>query len=176
MLRSEIIGNLGADAEVKEANGSKFVAMRVAHTDRWSDDAGNTHEATQWVDVTYNDPESKILPYLRQGVKIFARGYLSSRVYSSPTLRRMVAGLSIRATEIELCGGQSDDVPRQLVIPDDGSLVDVTKHYWCNADTKGIKKDEYKVLVDQRGREYAMNKDGFVVPKEVVEQAQQDQQ
>ena len=32
MLKVEIIGNLGADAEIKEANGSKFVTMRVAHT------------------------------------------------------------------------------------------------------------------------------------------------
>ena len=35
MLKCEIIGNLGADAEVKEANGSKFVAMRVAHSSKW---------------------------------------------------------------------------------------------------------------------------------------------
>lgn len=176
MFKAEIIGNLGADAEVKEANGSKFIAMRVAHTDKWTDDAGNNHESTQWIDVTMSDPESKILPYLRQGVKIFVRGNASIRVYSSPTLRKMVGGLTIRATEIELCGGSTDEVPRQLINPEDGSISDVTKHYWCAADTKGLKNDEYRVLVDQKGREFAQNKSGFVVPKQAVEQTEESQQ
>lgn len=174
MLKCEIIGNLGADAEVKEANGSKFIAMRIAHSSKWTDNEGKVHEQTEWVDVTMNDPNSRVLPYLKAGVKVFARGHASTRVYSSPKLKRMVAGLSISAQEIELCGGQSDDVPRQLIDPSDGSLYDVTKHYWCNMDTKGLKKDEYRVLVDQKGREFAQNKAGFVVDKAVVEQANED--
>ena len=35
MIKLEIIGNLGADAEVKVYNGNKFVTFRVAHTDKW---------------------------------------------------------------------------------------------------------------------------------------------
>ena len=62
MLKCEIIGNLGADAEVKESNGSKFVAMNVAHTSRWTDQAQKTHEQTEWVDVTCNNVDSKVLP------------------------------------------------------------------------------------------------------------------
>lgn len=176
MFKAELIGNLGADAEVKEANGSKFIAMRVAHTDKWTDDAGNVHESTQWIDVTMSDPESKILPYLRQGVKIFARGNAAIRVYSSPTLKKMVGGLTIRATEVELCGGSTDEVPRQLINPEDGSIHQVTKYYWCEADTKSVKQDEYRVLVDQKGREFAQNKQGFVVPKDVLNQPEEGQQ
>lgn len=175
MLKSEIIGNLGADAEVKEANGSKFIAMRVANSSKWTDDSGTTHESTEWVDVTFSNVDSKILPYLKQGVKIFARGNATLRVYSSPKLKKMVAGMKIAAQEIELCGGSSDDVPRQLINPADGALYDVSKHYWCSMDTKSLKKDEYRILVDQRGGEYAQNKAGFVVPKEVVEASEQEQ-
>lgn len=175
MLKCEIIGNLGADAEVKESNGSKFVAMRVAHSSKWTDQDNKAHEQTEWVDVTFNNVDSKVLPYLKAGVKIFARGNASLRCYSSPKLKRMVAGLSIAAQEIELCGGQSDEVPRQLIDPADGALYDVTKYYWCNMDTKPLKKDEFRVLVDNRGGEYAQNKAGFVVPKAVLEQPEEEQ-
>ena len=175
MLKCEIIGNLGADAEVKEANGSKFVAMRVAHSSKWTDQDNKTHEQTEWVDVTFNNVDSKVLPYLKAGVKIFARGNASLRCYSSPKLKRMVAGLSIAAQEIELCGGQSDEVPRTLIDPINGDLYDVTKYYWCNMNTKALKKDEYAVLVDNRGGEYFQNKAGFVVPKAVVNQPEEEQ-
>lgn len=164
MLKVELIGNLGADAEVKNSNGSKFVAMRVAHTDKWKDASGNTQEQTVWVDVTMNDTESKVLPYLRQGVKVFVRGNASLRVYSSPKDKCMKAGLSIAAREIELVGGSSDDVPRRLIDPSTAALYEVTKHYWCNRNNDELSDDAMYQLVDEKGRPYVMNKGGFVVP------------
>ena len=83
----------------------------------------------------------------------------------------MVAGVSVAVQEIELVGGSVDAVPRQLIVPESAQIVDVTKHYWCNLDTKGMKKDELKLLVDKRGNEYAMNKDGFVIPSQTNEQS-----
>ena len=35
MFKVEVIGNLGADAQVKDANGTKFITFRVAHTEKW---------------------------------------------------------------------------------------------------------------------------------------------
>ena len=32
MLKASLIGNLGADAQVKSANGREFVTFRVAHS------------------------------------------------------------------------------------------------------------------------------------------------
>ena len=37
MIRLEIVGNLGADAEIKDYNGNKFVSFRVAHSEKWVD-------------------------------------------------------------------------------------------------------------------------------------------
>ena len=165
MLKLEISGNLGADAEIKDVSGSKFVAFRVAHTDKWTGEDQVKHEETTWVDCTMSNIDSKIIPYLKAGTKVFVRGNARQRVYSSPKLKKMVAGLQCSVTEIELVGGQADIVPRQLIVPEDGSLVDVSKHYWCNADTKGMKKDELKKLIDTKGRGYVMNKGGFVIPE-----------
>lgn len=82
----------------------------------------------------------------------------------------MVAGIQVAAMEIELCGGNNDIVPRQLVVPESGQLVDVTKYYWCNADTKSLKKEETALLIDTRANEYLLNKQGFVIPKPKAEE------
>ena len=165
MLKCELIGNLGADCEVKESNGSKFVTMRVAHTEKFKQADGKEVESTMWIDVTWGKTDSALLNYLKAGTKVFVRGYLSTRVYSSKKDRQMKAGVSIAATEIELCGGSTELVPRQLIDPSDGRIFDVTKWYWIDADTKGMKKEDLRLLVDKNGNEYGMNKGGFVLPR-----------
>ncbi len=174
MLKVELIGNIGADAEVKDFQGNKFVTFRVAHSSKFKDANGTETESTTWVDVTMNDTESKVIPFLKQGVKVFVRGNASLRVYSSPKDRMMKAGLQVSAWEIELCGGSSDDVPRQLIDPASGALFDVTKHYWCNRSTEGMKADEFVELIDKRGHSFMMNYGGFVVPFQEGTQAEQD--
>lgn len=167
MLKVELIGNLGADAEVKNSQGYQFVTMRIAHTDKWKSQDGQTHENTIWVDATMNDTESKVIPYLRQGVKVFVRGNASLRVYSSPKDKCMKAGLSIAIREIELVGGQTDDVPRLLIDPQTAQLLEVTKHYWVNRDNTSMQDNDQMALTDDKGKQYIMSKGGFVVPAAV---------
>lgn len=162
MLKVELIGNLGADVEVKESNGSKFATFRIADTSRYKTQSGEDKEVTNWIDCSYNNVESKVLPYLKAGVKVFVRGNASLRVYSSKKDRCMKAGLQVSVQEIELCGGNNDTVPRQIIDPVNGAIYDTAKYYWCNAPTKGMKKDDLKLLVDVRGNQYAMDNRGFV--------------
>lgn len=177
MFKVEIIGNLGADCEVKVDQGYKFATFRVAHTERWTDQDNKEQVSTTWIDCTMNNVESKVIPFLKQGVKVFVRGFGSLRLYSSKKDRCMKAGLTIKVLEIELCGGTSDEVPRQLIEPSSGALVDVTKHYWANIDTKQLKKDDVFELIDKQGNRYQGNKAGFVVPlPEEPDEEQNDQQ
>lgn len=164
MLKVELIGNLGADAEVKESNGSKFVTFRVADSQKFKRQSGEEVDQTNWIDVTMSNSESKVIPYLKAGVKVFVRGNANLRVYSSKKDRCMKAGLQVSALEVELCGGNNDAVARQVIDPEDGSIHDVTKHYWCDISTKGMKKDALKEILDARGNAYEMDSLGFVHP------------
>ena len=164
MLKVELIGNLGADCEIKESNGSKFVTMRVAHTNKYKKEDGSEVEQTTWVDVTMNNPESKVIPFLKAGVKVFVRGNASLRVYSSQKDRCMKAGLTINAVEVELCGGMSELVPKQLVVPETGALVDVKKYYQADIDTSKFKEDDAGYLNDTKGNRYLLVKGGWVTP------------
>ena len=55
MLKVELIGNLGADVEVKESNGSKFATFRIADTSRYKTQSGEDKEVTNWIDCSYNN-------------------------------------------------------------------------------------------------------------------------
>lgn len=175
MLRVEMIGNLGADVEIKEANGSKFATMRIAHSEKWDDGQGHVKESTIWVDVTLNNTESKVLQFLKAGTKVFVRGHAKLRVYSSAKDRCMKAGLTIVASEIELCGGSSDEVPRELISPEDGHLFKVAKYFQSDVDTSKWKKDDQAILVDKQSRRYIVVKGGWVAP-EIVDDVQADNQ
>ena len=80
MIKLSIIGNLGADAEVKNHNGKEFVSFRVAHTDRFTQD-GQTKETTTWVSCILNGNGGNLLPYLKKGTKVFCHGDFSIRLY-----------------------------------------------------------------------------------------------
>lgn len=169
MLKVELIGNLGADVEIKTANGSQFATFRVADTTKYTTNQGENKEITNWIDCTLNNVESKVLPYLKAGVKVFVRGNANLRVYSSKKDRCMKAGLQVSVNEIELCGGNNDAVAREVIDPENGAIFKTQKYYWCDCPTKGMKKDDVKHLIDQRGNDYLMNAQGFVAPTSVNE-------
>lgn len=110
MIKVEIIGNLGADAMLQEKNGNRFVAFRVANTDKWVDKStGQVIESTQWVSCTLNGDGGALLPYLKKGTKVFVRGNAQFVVFSSAKTRQMEVGVNLFVREIELCGGAKEN-------------------------------------------------------------------
>lgn len=108
MLKTEFIGHLGADVEIKTANGQEFAVFRAAHSDSWKDGQGIAHETTIWVDVTL--PRSHaVIPYLKKGTMVFVRGNAALRCYSSAVQHQWVAGLTIRCSEIHLLSSRKQD-------------------------------------------------------------------
>lgn len=109
MLKVELIGYLGADAEVKSINGVEFVAMRVADSSTWTDREGVRHEQTDWVDVTLSKV-TKVLDFLKKGTLVYVRGDMSKRIYSSEKDKCEKVGITIHAKEIQLLSGSKRDV------------------------------------------------------------------
>lgn len=152
MLELQVIGNLGADAQVKEANGSKFVSFNVAHTERWVDAAGVYHESTTWVSCAWSGDGGKALPYLVSGQKVFVSGRASQRIYSSPTEKKMVPGLNLSVTKLEFIGAAPDAIPRQL-FDFEGNLFETIK-VWCLSDEDVKRLGEQTKLFDRNGQLY----------------------
>lgn len=154
MLKLQIIGNLGADAELRREQGSQFVSLSIAHTERRKNANGVEQETTTWVSATINGDGGNLLPYLKKGTKVYAYGDVGLRLYNSEKDRRMKAGLNLYIRNIELIGAQGDEVPRELT-DIDGVLHKVGKYYYCDT-AKGI------TLYNRSGQEFRVDNQGWV--------------
>lgn len=163
MLKASLIGNLGADAQVKTANGREFVTFRVAHSWNFTAQDGTVNSGTIWVDCIGNNLKG-VVEYLKKGTQVFVEGEISLRVYSSKQDRCMKAGLTIHVQSVQLIGGRTEEVPKEVINPDTGDLYGVEKLYQVE-DWNSIQMTENsKRMVDERGRDYIMDKDGFIKP------------
>lgn len=157
MLKIQVIGNLGADAELHQSNGSEFISFRVAHTETITRNGVQTDSVT-WVDVTMNGNGGQLLRFLKRGAKVYVDGNVALRVFSSKKDRCMKAGATCFARTVELCGGSSDIVPRELV-SQDGMLLRVNKYFH-------IEEPQYfnQIVFDKNMNQYATNENGWVLP------------
>lgn len=119
MIKVEVIGNLGADAQLQVMNGNKFVSFRVANTDAWTDkQTGEIKKSTQWISCSLNGDGGALAPYLKKGTKVFIRGNAQFVIFSSAKSRQMEVGVNLYVREIELCGGkqENEQTPQQQAV------------------------------------------------------------
>lgn len=163
MLQINCIGHIGGDAEFKNANGKEFTTFRIAHTERWTDDAGQVHENTTWVDCIINGKPG-VFDYLKRGQQVFVTGGCSLRVYSSAKDRCMKAGMTINVRSIELLGAKVDAVPGQLTNPEDGAVYSVMKYYHIPQFVNEKNSDGVTVLLGRNGQRFSVDGTGWVNP------------
>lgn len=156
MLKLQIVGNLGSDAELFSENGHKFVKLSIAHSERRRNPDGTERESTTWVSATINGDGGNLFQYLKKGTKVYAYGDVGQRVYHSEKERRMVAGLNLFIRDIELVGGQPDEVPRDLY-DNDGVAYKVSKFFHCPGSKPGL-------LMSKSGAQFAVSDQGWVTP------------
>lgn len=109
MLKAEVIGNLGADAVVRNVNGTSAIGFSVAHNEKYKDSNGVSHEKTIWVNCTFwRTKETKLTEFLKKGQMVFVEGTPSVGVYTNREGQN-VADFQLRVNRIELIGSRSDN-------------------------------------------------------------------
>ena len=95
-----LVGNLGADPEIRSLNsGDRVANLRVATSETWRDkSSGERKEKTEWHRVViFNDNLVKVAEqYLRKGSKIYLEGSIQTRKWADQ------AGVEKFSTEIVL--------------------------------------------------------------------------
>jgi single-strand DNA-binding protein len=78
-----LVGNLGADPEIRRLNsGDPVVNLRIATSESWRDKmSGERREKTEWHNVViFNDNLAKVAEqYLKKGMKVYVEGQLQTR-------------------------------------------------------------------------------------------------
>jgi single-strand DNA-binding protein len=81
-----LVGNLGADPEIRTLNsGDRVANLRLATSESWRDrGSGEKKERTEWHRVViFNDNLVKVAEnYLRKGSKIYVEGALQTRKWT----------------------------------------------------------------------------------------------
>jgi single-strand DNA-binding protein len=84
-----LVGNLGADPEIRRLNsGDPVVNLRIATSETWRDrNSGERKERTEWHNVViFNDNLAKVAEqYLKKGMKVYIEGQLQTRKWQDQT-------------------------------------------------------------------------------------------
>ena len=112
-----LIGNLGADPEIRRTQDGRPIAnLRVATTDSWRDKAtGERRERTEWHRVViFNENLCRIVEqYLKKGAKIYLEGSLQTRKWQDQqgqdkyTTEVVLQGFNGQLTMLDRAGGGS---------------------------------------------------------------------
>ena len=140
-----LIGNLGADPEIKSFNnGGRIANMRIATSESWKDKAtGEKKEKTEWHSVTVQSDGlvGVVERFLKKGSKVYVEGKLQTRKWQDQS------GADRYSTEVVLgfggslvmLDGKGEGGPRS-----GGGGVEHTQHYGkqANADARDDLDDE----------------------------------
>lgn len=103
-----IIGNLGADPEVRYTQGGQPVCnLRVATSEKWKDRDGNQQERTEWhTIVVWGKQAESCGQYLSKGRQVYVEGSLQSREYEKDG--NTVKAWEVKAHSVTFLGGRDD--------------------------------------------------------------------
>lgn len=101
MLHLSVIGNLGADAEVKNFNSGDYVSFRVAHNYKVGD-----KDRSLWVSCLMRGNGGKLLDYLKRGATVFVTGRGTLNTFSSHITKQWEVGADLSVDRLELVSTQ----------------------------------------------------------------------
>ena len=115
-----LIGNLGADPEIRRTQDGRPIAnLRVPTSETWRDKAsGERREKTEWHRVViFNAGLAKIAEqYLKKGSKVYLEGSLQTRKWQDKdgqdrySTEVVLQGFNAQLTMLDRAGGGSGDV------------------------------------------------------------------
>ncbi len=109
----QLIGNLGADPEVRStSNGSRVATLSLATSRQWKNQAGEKQEKTEWHRVVlWNNKGSTLADiaerYCKKGDKVYVEGSIEYRSWQDREGQTRYT-TEITARELILLSGRSD--------------------------------------------------------------------
>lgn len=105
MQKTILIGNLGSDPELRDANGTPVCSFSVATIERWKNQQGNKQEKTEWHQiVAWGNLATICDKYLSKGAKVYIGGKNKTRKWiDKNNVERYITEIHVK--EMEMLGG-----------------------------------------------------------------------
>ena len=103
-----LVGNLGADPEIRYmSNGEAVANVRLATTESWKDkNTGEKREVTEWHRVVFYRKLAEIVgQYLKKGSSVYIEGRIRTRKWQDKEGQERYT-TEIEATEMQMLGGR----------------------------------------------------------------------
>ena len=104
MIKLQIIGNVGRDAEIKETNGRKAISFTIASNKSYTDKDGVKQSKTTWASCTIWREDSQstgVAKYITKGSKVYVDGYPAINIYKNSE-GKTEASLNLQVDNLEL--------------------------------------------------------------------------
>lgn len=100
-----LVGNLGADAELKALNGDNAVLkFNLATSEKWTDKDGEKQERTEWHRCNLFGARAKSLAqYLTKGTKLVVEGSIRYGSYEKEGVKHYTTDINVN--NVEFAGG-----------------------------------------------------------------------
>jgi single-strand DNA-binding protein len=107
-----LVGNLGADPEVRQTQSGRSVAtFNIATSERWKDRDGAPQERTEWHRIVAWSPLAEIAgQYLTKGSQVYVEGRIQTRQWEDQSGQRRYS-TEIVANQMVLLGGRGEGQP-----------------------------------------------------------------
>jgi single-strand DNA-binding protein len=108
-----LVGNLGADPELRHVGDRAVCDLSVATNEAWKDAAGVLQKRTEWHRVTvWGKDAENCAKYLAKGATVYVEGRLQTRSYEKDGVKRYATDvISERVVFIGGTGNRAEDKP-----------------------------------------------------------------
>ena len=106
-----LLGNLGADPEVRTTAGGDAVAtISIATSDSWKDkNTGEDQQKTEWHRVVFFRRMAEVVgQYLKKGSSVYIEGQLQTNSYEDKNTGEKKYSTQIVARDMQMLGGKNN--------------------------------------------------------------------
>lgn len=113
-----LLGRLGKDPELKNANGLAICSFSLATSKEWKDDSGEKQQRTQWHDIVCFKKTAEIAAkYLAKGRQCFVEGEIQTRSWEDKETGVKKYRTEIIAQSIQFVGDKPTESVAETFAP-----------------------------------------------------------
>jgi single-strand DNA-binding protein len=109
MIKAQVIGHLGRDAEMNVHGGKSVINFSVAHTEKYKGQNGTTINKTIWVKCAWWTDKTTIAQYLKKGTQVYAEGTPGVNTWLDNNSGENKSELTLRVHSVQLLGSKQNE-------------------------------------------------------------------
>lgn len=107
--KTQIIGHIGKDAEVKDFGNDQVINFSVAVTRKWRNKSGEEQSKTTWFEVAKWGNNVVLSNYLTKGTQVYIEGEIEADAFISSQTGKARGVLRLNALNIQLLGSNRNN-------------------------------------------------------------------